>query len=85
MNADMVIGIGFLVLAVVSHVVFRRSSRVWVRRVADGGTFAGWFGFLMFGIAPLVPSSLVAFVLLGGVVVAVLAAAVVGTRRTRQK
>lgn len=85
MNADLVLGIGSLVLLVVSTVVFRRSDRPRVRRVADAGMCLGWFAFLFFGVAPLVPSSVVAFVLLGGIVVAILAAAIVGVRRTRQK
>jgi len=85
MNADLAIGIGALVLLAVSILVGVRGRRVWVRRASTVGVLVGWSGVAQFLLAPLVPARVLAMILLSGIVVAILTAAVVGTRRSRQK
>ncbi len=84
-TTENIIGIGALAVLAVSAVVAVRSRRVWPRRIAAVGVLAGWSAVGQFLLAPLVSARVLAFVLLGGIVAAILTAAVVGTLRSRGK
>jgi hypothetical protein len=83
MTPDVMIGVLCLVGVVACVLVLRRVRRVWVRRVVGVVALAGWSVGMQFLLKALVPTRVLAVVLLGGIVVAIGVAAVVGSRQNR--
>ncbi|WNV87108.1 hypothetical protein [Umezawaea sp. Da 62-37] len=79
---DYLIGVCGLILVVVAGVVRWKSQGKRLAVLACLLALAGWSLVAQFLLKPLVPASAMAAVLLGGIVAAVLAAAVIGKRRT---
>jgi membrane associated rhomboid family serine protease len=78
------VGVGGLVLVVAAGVVRWRSRDKRLIAAACFVALAGWSLAAQFLLKPLVPRSVVIAALLGGITAGVLAAAVIGSRRTRQ-
>jgi hypothetical protein len=76
------IGVGGLLLVVAAGVVRRKSQGKRLAVVAYVVALAGCSLAAQFLLKPLVPHSVVAAVLLGGITAGILAAAVIGKRRT---
>jgi hypothetical protein len=77
------IGIGGLALVVAAAAVRWRSSGKWPTRIAYSVMLIGWTLVAQFLLKPLVPAPVVAAILLGGITASILAAALVGSHRTR--
>ncbi len=76
------IGVGGLLLVVVAGVVRWKSRGKRLAVLAYFAALAGWSLVAQFLLKPLIPRSVMAAVLLGGITAGILAAAVIGRRRT---
>ena len=76
------IGVGGLLLVVVAGVVRWKSRGKRLAVFTSVVALAGWSLAAQFLLKPLVPPSVVAAVLLGGITACIIAAAVIGKRRT---
>jgi hypothetical protein len=81
---NLVLGLCGLAVAAVSVVVGWRARRKVVRWAAILGQLAGWQLCWTFLIRPFVPPMVAAGVLLGGIVVAIFAVAIVSTYKYRK-
>ncbi|OXM60665.1 hypothetical protein [Amycolatopsis vastitatis] len=82
---DLWIGVGGAVLIVAGGLLLRKARRKWLKAIAAWTPLAGWMLVAQFWIKPLVPSMVLAFVLLGGIVVGIALTAIIGGRSGRRK
>jgi ABC-type lipoprotein release transport system permease subunit len=82
---ELVLGIAGVVVMVVAAVALREVEKPRPRLLVQLLGLVGWAMVTHFLIARLVPSDVVAYVVLGGITLAVLAAAVVGARKARRE
>jgi hypothetical protein len=81
---ELVLGIAGAVVAVAAVLAPRRIPDRRSRLVVELLGLIGWGAVLHFLIAPLVPSDVLAYVMLGGITLAIFAAAAIGARKARR-